>query len=103
MVVEEAICFSYGGEWAEQLPCCESVTTAAPLITPGPGTGPAVATQFVLVPPTLAESDDPGPVPTWAEPVESAFVGEPPIIKPPGEFAVDVLAELVAQPPEEPL
>jgi hypothetical protein len=62
-----------------------------------------MAAQFDLVPPTLAELDVPGPMPTWAELLLSIFVGEPPILKPPPEFATDVLAEPVAQPPEEPL
>ncbi len=42
-------------------------------------------------------------MPTLAELRPSKFGGEPFLIKPPGEFAVDVLAEPVAQLPEEPL
>lgn len=90
---------TYGGECVTQLLCCESVTVVAPEIP----IGPATAAQFELVPPAPSESEVPGPKPTWAELCRSTFVGEPFLIKPPRDFATEELAELVAQPPEEPL
>jgi hypothetical protein len=56
-----------------------------------------------MVPPTLNESDVPGPGAEFSELHSSILVGESFLITPPGEFATDVLAEPAEQPPEEPL